>query len=140
MDKLFAAGGWVDISSRTKLRLSGADRERFLQGQVSNDVRLVRADAALYGCVMTVKGKMSADIFMRRDDDSFVIDAEPELRESLAARLERYIIADDVVLEDITESFALVHVIVPHATAELPSEFATRVGAAHANRYGRDGA
>jgi folate-binding protein YgfZ len=39
------------------------------------------------------------------------IDADEELRESLKARLERYIIADDVVVEDLTEEFALLHVV-----------------------------
>src|SRR5712672_1893590 len=117
MTMLFPAGGWVDLSDRAKFRLSGADRVRFLQGQVSNDVRLARTDAALYACVMTVKGKMSADVFIRTEPDAFCLDAEPELREPLAARLERYIIADDVTLDDVTDSHALVHVISPRAEA-----------------------
>ena len=76
MDLLFVEGGWIDLSARAKFRLTGADRERFLQGQVSNDVRLARADAAIYACVMTVKGKMSADIFIRMDGDAYALDAE----------------------------------------------------------------
>jgi folate-binding protein YgfZ len=38
------------------------------------------------------------------------VDADPELREQLPARLDRYIIADDVQLEDVTDRFALFHV------------------------------
>src|SRR5262249_8887492 len=57
----------------------------------------------------------------------------------LTARLDRYIIADDVVLEDVTDATALVHVINPHATAAFPAEFTSSVGVARANRYGRDG-
>ncbi len=139
MTPLFPAGGWVELSDRAKFRLSGGDRERFLQGQVSNDVRLARADAALYACVMTVKGKMSADVFIRAEPDAFFLDAEPELREPLAARLERYIIADDVTLEDVTDSLALVHVIAPRAAAALPQGLAAHFGSARANRFARDG-
>src|SRR5476651_1576136 len=127
MTMLFPAGGWADLSDRAKFRLTGADRERFLQGQVSNDVRLARVDATLYACVMTVKGKMSADIFIRAEPEAFFIDAEAELREALAARLERYIIADDVALDDVTDSQALVHLIGPRAASDLPAEFAPRV-------------
>ena len=34
----------------------------------------------------------------------------PDMRETLAPRLERYVIADDVTIEDVTEKFALFHV------------------------------
>jgi folate-binding protein YgfZ len=40
-----------------------------------------------------------------------LIDADPELREMLRARLERYVIADDVQIEDVTDEFSLFHVL-----------------------------
>jgi folate-binding protein YgfZ len=46
-----------------------------------------------------------------------LIDVEPELREMLRARLERYVIADDVQIEDVTDEFSLFHVF----TEELPA-------------------
>jgi folate-binding protein YgfZ len=46
-----------------------------------------------------------------------LIDVEPELRETLRARLERYVIADDVQIEDVTDEFSLFHVF----TEELPA-------------------
>lgn len=139
MVKFFPAGGWADLSARAKFRLAGSDRERFLQGQISNDVRLAREDATLFACVMTVKGKMCADIFIRAEPDAYGVDAEAELRESLAARLERYIIADDVTLEDITDATGLFHVIEPHELGILPVELAPLVRRARSNRYGREG-
>ena len=39
------------------------------------------------------------------------IDADQELREPLQTRLERYVIADDVMIEDVTDQFALFHVL-----------------------------
>ena len=47
----------------------------------------------------------------RSNDQSHYLDAESVLRESLAARLEKYIIADDVILEDVTDEFGLFHLI-----------------------------
>ena len=102
---------FVDLSDRAKLRLTGEDRLRFLNGQVSNDMRLAKADAAVYTGVMTLKGKMCADAFVHAAGDALMVDAEADVRESLAARLEKYIIADDVQLEDVTETFGLFHLL-----------------------------
>ncbi|MEM7014741.1 MAG: glycine cleavage T C-terminal barrel domain-containing protein [Verrucomicrobiota bacterium] len=103
----------IDLSNRTKLRLSGADRLRYLNGQVSNQVQKATSEAAIYACVTTAKGKMEADVFIAPipDEDAFLIDGPPELREELMMRLDRYIIADDCELEDVTDDFELVHVL-----------------------------
>jgi folate-binding protein YgfZ len=98
-----------DLSDRVKLRLTGADRIRFLNGQVTNDVRKASADLSLPACVLNAKGKMDAFIFVHAGNDFLFLDADPELRQILPARLERYVIADDVVIEDVTEDFALFH-------------------------------
>jgi len=107
--QILATGAWVNLSTRAKWRLSGADRVRYLNGQVTNDVRTARADAALHACVTNVKGRIEGDIFIHTHDDSLILDAPEGLRESLGARLEKYIIADDAVLEDITDEWQLWH-------------------------------
>ena len=101
---------FLDLSARAKLRVTGADRFRFLNGQITNDVRAASETTATEACVLNAKGKLNAHIFIVAVGESFVIDAEPELRERLRARLERYVIADDVQIEDVTEDFSLFHV------------------------------
>ena len=54
------AGRLLDLSDRAKWRLSGADRVRYLNGQVTNDIRRAAADDALVACVTTAKGRLSA--------------------------------------------------------------------------------
>ncbi len=102
-------GAAVNLSSRAKLRLTGADRVRYLNGQVTNDVRRVKADETHYACVTDVKGRIAGDVFVHAQDDALLLDAEPDLREPLAVRLERYIVADDVELTDVTEDWQLWH-------------------------------
>lgn len=104
-------GALFDLSARAKLRVTGADCLRFLNGQISNDLRRAKDTVAIHACVLNAKGKINADVFIRADAESFLIDAEPELREPLAARLDRYIIADDVQVSDVTDEFALFHLI-----------------------------
>lgn len=110
LDQLNTQGGCVDLSSRAKFRLTGADRVRYLNGQVTNDVRRLSADESMYACVTDAKGRIAGDVFIHAEGDSLLIDAEAALREALAMRLERYIVADDVTLEDVTEDHRLVHV------------------------------
>jgi len=100
-----------DLSSRTKLHISGADALRFLNGQLTNDVRKATAANAIEAAVLNAKGKMDAHVFIRAVDDGFLIDAGQEVRESLAARLNRYVIADDVTIEDVTDRWALFHTL-----------------------------
>ncbi len=104
-------GAAVNLSSRAKIRLTGADRIRYLNGQVTNDMRQAKSDESLYACVTDVKGRIAADVFAHVEGDSLLLDAEPELRETLGMRLERYIVADDVELSDVTEEWQLWHVL-----------------------------
>jgi folate-binding protein YgfZ len=102
---------FLDLSARAKLRVTGADRFRFLNGQITNDLRKANETVAIEACVLNAKGKLNAHIFITALGERFLIDAEPELRETLRARLERYVIADDVQIEDATDEFSLFHVL-----------------------------
>src|SRR6266571_1785744 len=104
-------GGFFDFSGRTKLRLTGNDRLRFLNGQITNDARKVTESAAIEACVLNAKGKLNADIFLSSASDCFWVDADPDLQKALLARIERYIIADDVQIDDVTDRFSIFHVL-----------------------------
>jgi folate-binding protein YgfZ len=101
----------LDLSDRAKFKVTGKDRVRFLNGQLTNDIEGIHSGSAIYACALTAKGKLCADLFVAATDQSHYLDAEFVLRESLAARLEKYIIADDVILEDVTDEFGLFHLI-----------------------------
>jgi folate-binding protein YgfZ len=101
---------FLDLSARAKLRVTGADRLRFLNGQITNDLRKASETNAIEACLLNAKGKVNAHIFIATLGESFLIDAEPELGETLRERLERYVIADDVQIEDVTDQFSLFHV------------------------------
>jgi folate-binding protein YgfZ len=103
---------FFDFSARVKMRVSGADSSRFLNGQITNDLRKATATATIQASILNAKGKLSAHVFISRGDDgAYLLDADGELREELPARLERYIIADDVEIEDVTGRFSILHFI-----------------------------
>ena len=112
------SGAAVDLSDRVKLRLKGADHVRYLNGQVTNDVRKALAgSAALHACVTNAKGRIEGDVFIHTppEGDALCLDAEPVLKESLQARLDRYIVADDVELDDVSDEMCLWHFFGPAA-------------------------
>jgi folate-binding protein YgfZ len=111
--RLESAGGLVDLSAGVKLRLSGPDAERYLNGQVTQDVRRIPDGGTLPACVCTHKGKLEALIHISRSGGAFYLSADAALRYFLPLRMDKYLIADDAVLEDVTEEYELVHALAP---------------------------
>jgi tRNA-modifying protein YgfZ len=116
-----------DLCARAKFRVTGAERFRFLSGQITNDLRKASETVAIEACVLDAKGKLNGHIFIAPLGESFLIDAERELREPLRTRLERYVIADDVVIEDVTDEFSLFHVL----AEQSPTLEASRIVSVH---------
>src|SRR3989442_5204049 len=106
-------GAFLDLSARAKFRITRADRFRFVNGQITNDLRKASETVAVEACVLNAKGKMDAHVFVCALGECFLVDAAPNLREKLRARLERYVIADDVEVEDVTDQFSMYHVLSP---------------------------
>ena len=102
-----------DLSLRVKLRLKGQDRLRFLNGQCTNDVGRATESLAIEACILNAKGKLNGHIFVSAGPDCFFLDADAAQRETLAPRLERYVIADDVQIEDVSEKLSILHVLAP---------------------------
>ena len=102
---------FLDLSGRAKFRITGTDRLRFLNGQITNDLRKASETSAIEACILNAKGKTDAHIYISASGDSFLVDAAADLREALKVRLERYVIADDVQIEDVTNQFSLFHVL-----------------------------
>jgi len=113
MTQLSQAGqaSFLDLSARAKFRITGTDRFRFLNGQITNDLRKATETIAIEACVLNAKGKTDAHIFVCALKECFLLDAESNLRETLHARLDRYVIADDVQIEDVTDKFSLFNVL-----------------------------
>lgn len=119
----------IPLPPRVVLRMTGPDRFRFLSGQVSQDVSLATETEAAYTCVLNAKGQLDAVCYIRIYEDSYLIDAPIELREHLMARLDRYLIADDVEISDESDDWAITHLLnYPDHQAGKLSWFTKRLG------------
>lgn len=100
-------GGVLDLVSRVKLSFTGNDRIRYLNGQVT--AKLTGASGVQPACITTAKGKLCADVFISTLTDAIIVDADSAVAETLPPRLEKYIVADDVTVADVTHDAALIH-------------------------------
>ena len=113
--ELQSRGGIADLSNRVKLELRGADRVRYLNGQVTSNVAQLSPGQTQSACVTTAKGRLCAEILITAQSDSLLVDSDAALTETLRARLERYIVADDVELNELADS-RLIHFLGPDPT------------------------
>lgn len=112
-----ATVGVVDLSFRGRLCLVGADRVRLLNGQVTNDVKALATGMGCHAAFCSPKGRLVADTFIYALPEELLLDFEPGLSATLAARLEHHIVAEDVQVVDVTPHYGLLTVQGPK-TAE----------------------
>ena len=97
------SAGLMDLSHRGKLLIRGKDAPRFLHGMVTNEVKAMPVGQGNYAFFLDVHGHIHADAhILRLDAQSYWIDTESQTAATVRQTLEKYIIADDVVVEDQT--------------------------------------
>lgn len=112
---LRAAAGVIDLGCRSRLCLTGADRARFLHGQVTNNVKDLKAGQGCYAALVTAKGKLQSDLNVYCLADELLLDFEPGLSAGVTERFEKFIIADDVQVVDVAPHYGLLSVQGPKA-------------------------
>ena len=119
MDGLRESAAWLDLSARGKIRVTGEDRARLLHAMTTQDVQALTPGRGCYAFFLNAQGRIlgDANIFCR--EDSFLLDTEPETRQKLYDHIDRYIIADDVTLEDVTGEMATIAIEGPQSAAVL---------------------
>lgn len=80
---------------RTIYEITGKDREHFLQGLVSNDVRRL-AEGPVYAALLTPQGKYLADFLLIPQGDMVLLDIDAGIAEATMRRLSMYRLRADV--------------------------------------------
>jgi folate-binding protein YgfZ len=118
---LHNAVGALDLSFRGRICLTGADRVRLLNGQVTNNVKDLGTSQGCYAALVTAKGKLESDLNIYALANELLLDFEPGLTATIAQRLEKYIIADDVQVVDAAPHYGLLSAQGPKAEAVVRS-------------------
>jgi folate-binding protein YgfZ len=119
--------GLFDMAHRGLLEVRGADRVRWLDGMISGDVEALERAAPGAGCyavLLTNRGAIIADLHVARFEERYLLESLRGEMPRIVETLERYVIADDVVLTDRSAEFASLGLEGPSASAVL--EMATK--------------
>lgn len=111
--------GLVDQSQRGRLALKGKDRIEFLHGMVTNDIENLAEHQGCYAVITNSKAKMISDCRIYSLPNQLLLDLEPGMIKKVYDHLDRYIIASDVTLEDLTETFGLLSLYGPESSDVL---------------------
>ena len=100
--KEFAAltsGCGVLTLDRTHIALTGADRVRWLNGMVTNNIRDLAPDHGAYAFLLNPQGKIQADLYAFNRGERIVVESDSAQIETILEIFDRYIIMDDVEIE-----------------------------------------
>lgn len=130
---LHTGSAWLDLSERGKIRLTGEDRARLLHAMTTNHIQQLTPGTGCYAFFLSAQGRILADANVLCREEDFLLDTEPETREMLYQHLDKFIIADDVTLEDVTAATATIAVEGPASADTLRAMGAPVPEPAYAN-------
>jgi len=85
----------------------GADAEKFLQGQFSNDLTPLPSPGGQWSSYSTAKGRMIANFYLLRDSEGFWLLLSRDLTEVVVQRLRKFRLMAKVEIEDATATHTL---------------------------------
>jgi folate-binding protein YgfZ len=85
-----------DLGYRAKIALTGADRVRWLNGMITNNIRDLAAGHGVYGFLLNPQGHILGDLYAYNRGPSITVDTDLSQIEKILAAFEHYIIMDDV--------------------------------------------
>jgi folate-binding protein YgfZ len=116
---LLSGCGIYDLGWRSKIRLTGSDRVRWLNGMVTNNVRDLAPNHGVYCFLLNAQGHIQADLYAFNRGDSLLVDLDRSLREKVLQLFDHYIIADDVEVADITGNVSALGLTGPNSRQVL---------------------
>ena len=98
--QLNEASGWVDVSERTLLQLTGDDRFVFLHNMCTNEIKALQVGQGTELFLTTVQGKVLAYGFAHNRSNDILLDTSAGQASAMIAHLDRYVIREDVALQE----------------------------------------
>ncbi len=95
----------ADLSQYRLFRVSGADANSFLQGQLSNDINHVTENRSQMSAYCSPKGRALALFRVFHFDDAYFLGLPDEIAETTIKRLKMFIMRSDVAIDDVTDNY-----------------------------------
>src|SRR5712691_2547200 len=102
--------GLIDLSSRGRFLVSGSEAVMFLNGLITNDMKTPAVNSWMPAVFPNVQGRLLAAVRIIHREDGFLIDTEGPTLETVTKLLERFTLAGDFRVTDLTGETAILSV------------------------------
>ncbi len=117
-----------DLSDRTQIEITGADRVRFLHSFTSNDIKRLKPGQGCETFVTNLKGKVVAHGFVFCGENSLWLDGTPGQQQTIISHLGKFLLVDDVQFIPRTDERGELFVTGPLAAQLLQLDEGTSAG------------
>jgi folate-binding protein YgfZ len=111
--------GLMDRSDHVFTSFAGPDRLSYFQGMISNDLRPLSPGRGLYATVLNVFGKVLGDCRVFCTDEAYLVEWWEPIKVKMIDHLNRYLVADEVEIQDLTSRYGILSIQGPKAAALL---------------------
>jgi len=95
----------MDLSYLGIIKISGDDKQTFLQGQLTSDTREINANNSQLSSFCTPKGRILASFRIFQSDDDWFLILPKQRLEPILKRLKMFVLMSKVTLEDVSDDF-----------------------------------
>src|SRR3989441_12648766 len=113
------AVGLADISHLGRLRITGKDRISFLNGLLTNDISQLKENAGQRSALLNSKARVLADLHIYAQPDGLLIDTGESPASHVKEILDRFIITEDVLIQDSSKDLVQVTVQGPRSSQAI---------------------
>jgi aminomethyltransferase len=104
-----------DRSSLGKVSVTGRDRQAFLQGMLTNDVKALQPGQGAPAAFLDAHGKVTVLLVVYVAADRVLIELPPRMTEKTLQTLDRYLISEKADFEAVDDAFAILSLQGPGA-------------------------
>jgi folate-binding protein YgfZ len=109
----------VDTNFRAYFSFTGPDRQRYVNALLTSNVRGLTPGQGTVGLLLNPQGHILAELETFALQESILASCHAMIRERTFATFDKFIIMDDVTLEDLTDSTGTLELAGPRAAALL---------------------
>lgn len=113
----------VDLSNYGVLRVSGSDANTFLQGQLTNDIRVVGETSSTLSALCSPKGRVLANFRILQKDTDYLLIMPIEQVAIVLKRLRLFVLMSKVTLEDASNEYSHLGIAGPQCEQVLAKAF-----------------
>ena len=109
--------GFIDLSFRGKIEVTGRDRTEFLHNVLCNDIKSLGFGTGCYAALLNAKGQILADMNVYIFDNSILLETESGLEKKVIEKLSKLRVTEEVEFHDVTRERAVLSLQGPKSEA-----------------------